>query len=463
MRERACDQERVIALGTEDNGQQRLPIFYGWIVVAVAFVTLAIGVNTRTTFSLLFPPILAEFGWDRGSTAAAFSFGFLGSVVYAPIIGMMMDRFGPRIVIPLGTILVSAGMVSITFVTQPWHLYLTFGLLVGGASTAISYLGHSLFLPYWFVRRRGLALGLAFSGVGVGSIILFPWIQRMIDQVGWREACWVVAGVLFVIVFPLNVVLQRRHPEDLGLAPDGDTTPDTTPGGQARADNIVDHAWASIDWTLARAIRTSRFWWLSVSFFSSLYAWYAIQVHQTKYLNDIGFSPETAAFALGLVGLTASGGQIVLGFLSDRIGREWVWTISMLGFVLCYILLLFMPQQPSPVLLYGMVVGQGMLGYGTVSVYGAIPAEIFQGKQYGRIYGTLAIAGSLGGGTGPWVTGLLFDQTGSYTAAFWIAMILALVSIGSMWMASPRKVRVVAGQVKRLAARKALAGEKEAI
>jgi nitrate/nitrite transporter NarK len=99
-----------------------------------------------------------------------------------------------------------------------------------------------------------------------------------------------------------------------------------------------------------------------------------------------------------------------------------------------------------------MVATQGMLGYGTVSVFGAIPAEIFQGKQYGRIYGTLSIAGSLGGATGPWVTGLLFDRTGSYTIAFWWAMLFACVSIGSMW---------IAGQVERLAASRAVARQAE--
>lgn len=434
---------------------QKLPFYYGWAVVAVAFVTLAIGVNTRTTFSLLFPAILAEFGWDRGSTAAAFSCGFLAATIYAPIVGVLMDRLGPRFVIPLGSVLVSSGMVLITFVSEPWHLYLAFGTLVGGASTAISYLGHSLFLPYWFVRKRGLALGVAFSGVGAGSIVLFPWVQGMIDHAGWRQACWVVAGVLVVVVFPLNMVLQRRRPEDLGLAPDGDPARSATGGKPTRTDNVVDHAWAAIDWTLARAVRTSRFWWLGASFFSSLYAWYAIQVHQTKYLSDIGFSSETAAFALGLVGLTACVGQVGLGFLSDRIGREWVWTIAMSGFVLCYVLLLKLPQHPTPALLYTMVAAQGMLGYGTVSVFGAIPAEIFQGKQYGRIYGTLSIAGSLGGATGPWVTGLMFDHTGSYTTAFCGAMLFACMSIGCMWMASPRKVRVVAGQVKRLATSRA--------
>ena len=261
-----------------------------------------------------------------------------------------------------GAGMVSIGLILTTSITQPWHLYLAFGLFVGGGSMFISYLGHSLFVPYWFARKRGLALGITFAGAGVGSIILFPWLQDTITRVGWRDACWIMALVLFVTVVPLNSILQRRRPEDLGLAPDGGAGADASQAAPGRADTIVDHAWAATDWTLALAVRTARFWWLALAMSTCLYAWYAVQVHQTKYLDDIGFSPQLAAYALGLVGLTGSAGQIGLGFLSDRIGREWVWTLSLSGFGLCYALLLVMHDQPSHVLLYSMVAGPGLVG-----------------------------------------------------------------------------------------------------
>jgi MFS family permease len=422
------------------------------VVIAVAFITMAVGVNARTSFSLLFPPILEEFGWDRAQTAAAFSIGFIAATVYAPLIGWSMDRFGPRYVIPFGVFLTSSGMILATFITQPWHLHLTLGVLVGGGSVFMTYLGHSLFLPYWFVRKRGVALGLAFSGVGVGSIILLPWLQGVISNVGWRDACWFVAIILIIVVLPPNFLLQRRRPEDLGLEPDGDDRMSATSRLRRSMENVVDPAWASTDWTLAMAMRTSRFWWVALGFASSLYAWYAVQVHQTKYLNEIGFSTNDAAYALGLVGLTASVGQIGLGYLSDRIGREWGWTISALGFALCYLLLLMMRQDPSPSLLYLMVATQGALGYGIASVYGAIPADLFQGRHYGAISGTLSVTGNIGAGLGPWITGLLYDGTGNYVVAFWVAIGMSVFSIVCVWMAAPRKVRVVAGQVARLRA-----------
>jgi MFS family permease len=145
-----------------------LPFFYGWVIVAVAFVTMGIGVNTRTAFSLLLPALVTEFGWDRGVTAGAFSVGFVAATCIAPFLGMLMDRLGPRVVLPLGVVLVSSGMGLVTLVRHPWHLSLTFGGLVVGGSVCITYIGHALFLPHWFVRKRGLAIGIAFSGVRPG-------------------------------------------------------------------------------------------------------------------------------------------------------------------------------------------------------------------------------------------------------------------------------------------------------
>src|SRR5258707_782939 len=177
----------------------RLPIFYGWVVVAAAFITMAVSVNSRTAFSLLFPSILHEFGGGR-----------------------------------------------------------------------------------------------------------------------WRAACWSLAITVIVVLIPVNLLLRRR-PEDIGLRPDGDSASDMRAAG-ARVNNIVDPAWAATTWTLARALRTARFWWIALGYFCALHAWYVVQVHQTKYLIEIGFDPMTAAWALGLVALVAIPGQIWLGHLSDRIG-----------------------------------------------------------------------------------------------------------------------------------------------
>ena len=421
--------------------------FYGWSIIAVAFVTMGIGVNARTAFSLFFPPILDEFGWPRGLTAGAFSFGFLVSAFLGPVLGRLMDRRGPRAVMLLGVAMVGAGLGLAPLVQAPWHLYLTLGVLVGGGTVCLGYTGHALFLPNWFVRRRGLAIGIAFSGVGVGAIIILPWLQRLIAGAGWRTACLAMAALVVATLAPLNL-LTRRRPEDVGLLPDGDIAPTDTTRGR-HLSNVVDDDWASVDWTLARAMRTGRFWWVVAGFVGGLFAWYAVQVHQTKYLIEIGFTPARAAEALGLVGFTGIVGQIALGHLSDRVGREWVWTLACVGFVLSYALLLAMRDHPTPALLYLMVGAQGVLGYGLASVFGAIPAELFQGKHYGTIFGTLSLASIVGGAIGPWVAGALYDRTGSYVLAFWLAIGASVVSAVAMWLAAPRKVRAVAGRVPR--------------
>ena len=432
------------------NWINRLPFYYGWVIVAVSFYTLALGVNVRTAFSLLFPPLLDDFGWERGVTAGAFSLGFLASTLYAPFSGLLMDRFGPRLVLSLGVVLVAVGMAGAAYIQQPWHLYLTLGVLVVGGSFFVSYFGHSLFLPNWFVRRRGLAIGIAFSGVGVGSMIFFPLLQGLVDTVGWREACWIMAVVLTVTLLPPILIFQRRHPDDVGLQPDGEVVPAGTPSDETLAANVVDKEWVAVEWTVGRALRTRRFWWLFCGYFSALYAWYAVQVHQTKYLIDSGFGAIEAAYALGVVALAGIAGQIGLGHLSDRIGREWAWTAACGGFVICYGALLLIPLFPN-VLTLALVVGaQGFLGYGITSVVGAIPAELFEGRRYSTIFGTLSISAGLGASAAPWTTGLLFDYFGDYTIAWWLALGISGLSVLCVWCAAPRKVRAVAGQIDRI-------------
>ncbi len=435
---------RLNLIVREKKRPMRLPFFYGWVIVAVTFVTMAIGVNARTAFSLFFPPIISEFGWERGVTAGAFSFGFVVSGAVSPLIGRLMDRSGPRAVMELGVALMGGGLLLAPLTSQPWHLYLTIGVMVGAGSVCLGYSGQSQFLPHWFVRSRGLAMGLAFAGVGIGSVTLLPWVQHMIEQTGWRTACTAMGLTVLIVLAPINLLLHKR-PEDIGLRPDGEAAPSAS--SPKPVSNIVDPVWAATDWTLPRALATARFWWIALGYFCGLYIWYAVQVHQTKFLLDIGFSPSVGVWALGTVSLLGIPGQIFLGHVSDRIGREWVWAISCSGFAICFAALIALKYVPSLWLVYLMVVTQGALGYGLTSIMGAVVLEIFQGKHYGSIFGSIMLAALAGGAAGPWATGLLYDLTGNYGAAFAIGIAMSILSAVAIWLASPGKVRAVAGRL----------------
>jgi len=320
-------------------------------------------------------------------------------------------------------------------------------VLVGAGSICLGYSGQSLFLPNWFIRRRGLAIGFAFAGVGIGSVTLLPWAQWMIEQAGWRTACTAIGLLVLVVLAPINLLLRKR-PEDLGLRPDGDAA--ASNASATPVSNIVDRDWAGVDWTLSRALRTARFWWLAIGYAGGLYIWYAVQVHQTKYLLDVGFSPNVAVWALGAVSLLGIPGQILLGHISDRVGREWIWSASCAGFAVCFAALIALARYPSLPLVYLMVVSQGALGYGLTSIMGAVVVEIFQGKHYGSIFGTIMVAALAGGAAGPLVTGVLHDLRGNYTLAFLIGIGVSALSALAIWLAAPGKIRAVAGRLHRI-------------
>ena len=425
--------------------RSKLPFYYGYVVIAVAFVTLGIGVNSRTAFSLLYPAILDEFGWDRGATAGIFACGFLASVMVAPVVGVLFERLGPRVVIPLGAGLVATGLLLTTLATSLPGLYLSLGVFTVGGSVFLSYIGHSAFLPYWFVRRRGLMLGIAFSGVGVGGILIFPALQSYITSVGWREACVALALLILVVVVPLNAIAQRQRPEAIGLLPDGEQRLDDE--APAATEVVIDPSWAAKRWDYLSLMRDYRVWSLLIGYFASMFVTYAVQLHQTRFYIEVGFGAEHAAWALGLLVFTGIVGQVAIGSLSDRIGREWGWTIAMSGYGVCFAFLLLIPMFPSVWLMYAAAAAAGLLGGGLAPLFSAISLELFKGPGFGRAYGVLTIATALGAAAGVWITGLLYDVFGSYVPAFTMALVLCGVSALGIWVAAPGRVRPVAGRV----------------
>ena len=173
----------------------------------------------------------------------------------------MIDKFGPRFVVPAGAAVSALGFILAPLATAPWHLYLTLGLMVMGGALFFSYVAQTTFLQNWFNKRRGLAMGIAFSGVGVGSIILFPLVQYSIELDGWRFTSIIIGVSLFAILVPLNLIFQRKSPNDLGLEPDGEIEKeelDDTDEKAVKDSRIVDHDWVNTEWTLLKAIKTTK-------------------------------------------------------------------------------------------------------------------------------------------------------------------------------------------------------------
>ena len=431
------------------NGKRHL-FYYGWVVIAVGFVTMAVAVSMRTSFTVFYPSFLEEFGWKRGVTAIAFSINMIALSLSAPVLGTLMDRYGPRMIMPIGAIILALGMGLSSRITELWQFYLLQGVMVGVGASSMSISGHSYFLPNWFVRKRGVALGIAFSGIGVGQALIVPWAQKLILGIGWREAFMTLGILTAAILIPLNAILQRHKPQNMGLLPDGDRNPTRSAAANPQHSNVADEEWVSVDWTLGKAMKTSRFWLVLAAFSLIHVGWYVILVHQVAHIIDTGYTKMLAALVVGWSGITIVAGGIILGHLSDRFGREQIWTVGCAGFLLGAAAFMALKYPGGAWLLYlslwvfmGFMIGS--LGPSSAS----ISADIFQGVHFGSIQGGIMMGSGAGAALGAWLGGYINDTTGSYDLAFILVMVTAALASLCIWLAAPRKVRMVSGVAKK--------------
>ena len=414
---------------------KRQPFFYGWVIVAITVIGMALVYGTRHSFSVFFPPLLDEFGWNRGSTALMLSLNLLVYGFTAPLAGNLCDRWKPQRIMSLGVAMLAIITAGCAFVQELWHFYLLFGVLM---PVAIAFSGWPVLGPAlvnWFVKRRGLVLGIAQMGGGF-SFTYGIFVERMISTLGWRGAFFVIAGVLIVILLPLYLFFFQHHPRSKGLQPYGVSE---LALAQGIRDQETETAVTVPDWTLRKAIRTRQLWLLIIS--HSLF-WgvgcYMVLAHQVKFALDMGYDGIFAASIFGLYGFFMAVGQPFCA-ISDRIGREITVTISVVLAIGALVALLSVEDTTQSWLLYLYAICMG-LGTGLfIPAMFAGAADIFHGKRYGTISGLLLTGMGLGGAIGPWLGGYIYDLSGSYTGAIIGSIVCFALSCIVYWMAAPRK------------------------
>ncbi len=411
-------------------------MFYGWIIVGIAFVTLMMTMGTWFSFSVFYVEILKEFGWSRAATASVFSVYAVTHGIMSPVVGLATQRWGSRTVITAGSFIMGVGLILSSRTSEVWHLFVYYGCIVAIGGSFIGYPPNTAVVSNWFRRRRGLALGTALAGSGSGMLIFGPLSQQLIDAFDWRTAYLFLALIVLFLVLPLNLIFSRYHPSEKGLTIDGDP--------EESRSQITQHAsdLSSVQqWTLGTAFRSHKLWLVFITHSSMSVLLQIVMIHQFAYLTDLGLARTFAASLIGVVGFFNIFGQIFGGMLCDRASCEVSFSVN--GSLVVLSLVAFMMLRPggneSLYYVYPILFGFGIGGASMVSVVAA--SNIFQGPVFATVQGALSFGWGFGGGLGVLLAGWVFDITSSYQIAFTIAMLFCPVAATSIWLAAPRSLR----------------------
>jgi MFS family permease len=365
----------------------------------------------------------------------------------APVAGRLVEGLGPRRTMVVGAVLLSLGLAGSSRGSEPWHFYLGFGLLCGSGLCLVGSVPFVTVLRNWFEVKRGWAFSLLYLGSG-GAFVWYPVLAVLIERGGWRHAFVAAAVAVAILLIPLVLLVIRYRPEDKGLTRDGAVEVRGGPGGsQGPRLTVVDQAWASVDWTLSKAMRTRRFWLVCLSTFSM---WgimqHIIVAHHVAFAADVGYTKLYASSVISLYGAAYLVGSLS-GFVSDRIGREWTLTIGAVIGSSGILVLTLMTDASRPWMLYYYALAFGFGAGLTAPAITAAITDIFQGPHVGATIGFVWLSFAVGGAIGPWLGGWIFELTHEYQVAFLLAIAWYGVACAAIWLAAPRKVRRVAGRL----------------
>ncbi len=415
--------------------QQRKPrYFYGWNIVAGSFFAhwmgAAIGVPE---FGLFFKPMSKELGWTRAVTTVPLVMRNVLARFSGPIVGPLVDRFGPRYLMTVGAILAGAGTMLMSKTNSWWQFFLFFSVIGAIGNAGLGNLVTSTTIAKWFVRKRGRATGIAATGINVGEAVMTPVTYLLIDALGWRKA-WMVLGLIpWLIIAPASFLLMRRAPEDMGLRPDGDPPQEEA---TLRSDAAASYQRPVLDeyaWTPNAAFRTPTLWMLIIATNLAALSVGGVMVHQLPFLTDQGLSPGVAALTLTTYAIFAIPSKLIWGFLAERIHIRYLAAASLLGSA-AGLLILLQTNTFVEAIAFGVVYGSTRGAWAVVQ--SLIWADYFGRHFLGSIRGyaePIQLFSTVGG---PLFAAFVFDSTESYHFAF--SIFVATYVVGALLILATR-------------------------
>ncbi len=401
----------------------RSKFHYGWIVAAVTFLSLLTAAGMRSTPGVLIVPFEHEFGWSTATISLAVSINLFIYGLSGPFAAALMERFGVRRIMVVALLIVAVAASLTTLMRASWQLDLLWGVMVGLATGSLASVLAAIVANRWFVKRRGLVMGLLTASNATGQLVFLPLLASLAVTAGWRAAALVTAGAALVVA-PLVAIFMRERPRDVGLQPYG-AEPDS-PDVVASTENPIKAALNG----LARGFRSPDFWLLAGSFYiCGATTNGLIGTHLIPASMDHGIPEVTAASMLALIGIFDLIGTTISGWLSDRVDNRWLlcWYYGLRGLSL---LLLPYALGTGYLSLAVFIVFYGLDWVATVPPTTRLTADIFGKRNVGIVFGWIFAAHQLGAATAAFGAGELRTVFGDYQVSFITAGLLCLVASG---------------------------------
>ena len=426
------------------NNPARSGLFYGWFVVATCMFIAFLTMGTRNSFGAFVVPMEAEFEWNRTVVSWAAALGALLNGVTQPFMGYLFDRFGVRIVVVAGILIVGVSTLLMAATSSIWYMIAMFGVIAAIGQSGTSMTNTAAMLSKWFRRRRGLVIGLNASGMSLGSLVLVPFAAFLISLIDWRLSWIILGGMILVLGIPLSLIFLHDDPAKKGLTPDGDPVPEEASAGSAAAPAAPPQPLFAENWR--QAFKSWPIWQMSFSYYICGSTTFMLAVHFVPMAIEEGVNPQTAALIFGLMSGLNALGATGAGWISDRIGGRKNWLTAVYfcrgtGYVIL-VASLVTPGFPvmAGLLIFAVVAGLSWIA--TAPLTSSLTAEVYGLKSMATISGVAFLFHQLGGFTSVLLAGYLREITGDYIIAFSIAAVMLYPAALSAFTIRERKYSV---------------------